>query len=96
MALLRLGHFVISPAGTGEMLASHATLAAAVKDALARAHRHAGGEERRPHMDRCVALGTHSPAAQAALPARPASRRPGAAFSPAKGITINYPEVVDA
>ena len=34
MAVLRLGRFRAGPAGTGEMLTSHATLGAAVEDAF--------------------------------------------------------------
>ena len=89
MAVLRLGRFRTGPAGNGEMLTSHAALAAAVKDAFPGV------------IDMQVAPvsgagDSRASGAQAALPARPECPGAGAAFSPAKGIRIEYAEVVDA
>ena len=84
MAVLRLGRFRTGPAGNGEMLTSHAALAAAVKDAFPGV------------IDMQVAPVSGASGAQAALPARPECPGAGAAFSPAKGIRIEYAEVVDA
>ena len=95
MAVLRLGRFRTGPAGTGDMHASHAALAAAVENAfpgltdmqLAKAD-----DQRR---DRCMALGlTRRRAGGVADP--PGTPQAGAAFSPAKGIATGYAEVVDA
>ena len=94
MAVLRLGRFRTGPAGTGEMLTSHATLAAAVEDAfpgltgmqLAKA-----GDRRRTG----VALGLTRRRAGGVAGA-PGIPQAGAAFSPAKGIATGYAEVVDA
>ncbi len=72
-----------------ELLASHAVLSAAVKDAS-------------PGLiDKQVAPvygagDSLASGAQAALPARPESPGVGTAFSPAKGIRIKYAGVVDA
>jgi hypothetical protein len=94
MAVLRLGRFRAGPAGTGEMLTSHATLGAAVEDAfpgltgmqLAKA-----GDRRGTG----VAPGlTHRRAAGVA--GAPGIQEPGSAFSPAQGIATRYAEVVDA
>lgn len=95
MAILRLGRFRAGPAGTGELLTSHAALAAAVEDAfpgltdmqLAKA-----GDRRWTGGWRWDSLA----GVQAAFPACPASPQAGAAFSPAQGIATRYAEVVDA
>ncbi len=83
MAVLRLGRFRAGPVGTGEMLTSHAALAAAVEDAfpglidmqLAKA-----GDRRWTSGWRWDSLAS----VQAALSARPASRRPGPLSRPPK------------
>jgi hypothetical protein len=83
MTVLRRGRLSTGPAGTGEMLTRHAALAAAVQDAfpglidmqLAKA-----GDRRWAGASRWDPLAS----AQAALPARPSSRRPGPQSRPPK------------
>jgi hypothetical protein len=82
MAVLRLGRFRAGPAGTGEMLTSHATLGAAVEDAFPGSpacswQRPATGEGPVWRWDSLAGV-------QPAVPARPASRRPGPHFRPPK------------
>ena len=94
MAVLRVGLFRAGPAGTGEMLTSHATLGAAVEDAfpgltgmqLAKA-----GDRRGTG----VALGLTRRRAVGVADA-PGIPQAGAAFSPAQDIATRYAEVVDA
>jgi hypothetical protein len=83
MAVLRLGCFRAGPAGTGDMLARHAALAAADEDAfpgLTGMPLATAGARSWTGMWRRYPLAS----AQAALPARPASRRPGPHSRPPK------------
>ena len=95
MAVLRPGRFRTGPAGTGEMLTSHAAPAAAVENAfpgLIEMQLAKADDQRR---DRWLALGlTRQRAGGVADP--PGIPQAGAAYSPAKGIATGYAEVVDA
>lgn len=84
MAVLRLGRFRTGPAGTGEMLTSHAALAAAVEAAFPDMQLAKAGDRRWTSVWRWDSLAT----VQGALPARPASRNPGPHSRPAKGIAV--------
>jgi hypothetical protein len=93
MAVLRLGRFRASPAGTGEMLTSHATLGAAVEDAfpgltgmqLAKAGNRRGTG---------VALGLTRRRAVGVAGA-PGIPQAGTAFSPAQGIATRTSSMRD-
>ena len=83
MAVLRLGRVSTGPVGTGEMLTRHAALAAAVEDAFARLtdmQLAKAGDQRRAGVWRWDSLAS----GQAALPARPASRRTAPCSRPPK------------
>jgi hypothetical protein len=95
MAVLRLGRFRTGPAATGEMLARHAALAAAVEDAfpgLIDMPLATAGDQKR---DRCVAPGLTRQRAGGVAGA-PGMPQAGAVFSAAKGTAVGYAEVVDA
>lgn len=95
MAVLRLDHFTIDPADTGELLTRHAALATAVKDAFPRligVHLVKADDQTWIGVWRW-----DSPAsAQAAVAVAPSIPEAGAAFSLTKGITVEYAEVADA
>jgi hypothetical protein len=95
MAVLRIDHFTIDPAGTGEMLTRHAALAAAVKDAfpgLIEVQLAKVDDQTWIDVWRWDSLAS----AQAAVAGAPTIPQAGAAFSLTKGITVEYAEVVDA
>jgi hypothetical protein len=85
MAVLRLDHFTIDPADTGETLTRHAALAAPVKDAfpgLIEVQLAKIDDQTWIDVGRWDSLAGHPPG--------------GAAFSLTNGITMEYAEVVDA
>lgn len=82
MVVLRLGRFRAGQVGAGEMLTNHATLGAAVEDAVPGSP---ACSWRRPVTRREPVWRWDSLAGvQPALPARPASRRPGPHSRPPK------------
>lgn len=95
MTVLRIDHFTIDPADTGEMLTRYAALTAAVKDAfpgLIDVELAEIDDQTWIDVWRWDSLAS----AQAAIAGAPAIPQAGAAFSLTKGITVEYAEVLDA
>ena len=95
MTVLRLDRFTIDPADTGELLARHAALVAAVKDAfpgLIDVELAKIDDQTWIDVWRWDSLAS----AQAAVASAPAIPQAGAAFSLTKGIAVEYARVLDA
>ncbi len=95
MAVLRLDQFTIDPAGTGEMLTRHAALAAAAKDAfpgLIEVQLAKADDQTWLDVWRWDSLAS----AQAAVAGAAAIPQAAAAFSVAKGLIVEFAEVIDA
>lgn len=95
MTVLRLDHFTIDPADTGELLTRHAALVATAKDAfpgLIDVQLAKIDDKTWIDVWRWDTLAN----AQAAAAQGPTIPEAGAAFSLTQGLTVEYAEVVDA
>ena len=95
MAVLRLDRFTIDPASTAELLARHAALVAAAKDAfpgLLDAQLAKIDDESWLTIWRWDSLAS----AKAAIGEAPSIPEAGAAFSLTKGLTVEFAEVLEA
>jgi hypothetical protein len=95
MAVLRLDRFTIDPADAGELVARHAALVAVAKEAfpgLIEAQLAKVDDDAWLTLWRWDSLTS----AQAAIAEGPSIPQAGAAFSLAKGLTVEFAEVIDA
>ena len=95
MTVLRLNHFTIDPADTGELLTRHAALAATAKDAfpgLIEVQLAKVDDQTWIDVWRWDTLAN----ARAAAAQGPTIPEAGAAFSLTKSLTVEFAEIVDA
>jgi hypothetical protein len=95
MAVVRLDRFTIDPADAGDLVARHAALVAVAKDAfpgLIEAQLAKVEDDGWLTVWRWDSLAS----AKAAMAEAPSIPQAGAAFSLAKGLTVEFAEVIDA